>query len=140
MFINQNVFIEVLLAAHTPSMGNMGFRSVLLNDMQRRNIWEVGRFPAYLTDDICKDLIMKSRNMLHYVSMQGGVWLMTHAGVKSLLCDLDNIQHSKSVAIDFKTLQHTLNQSCNTTEQGEKHPQDQKDSDQSYQEDPSYSP
>lgn len=138
MFINQYVFIEVLLAAHTPSMGNMGFRSTVLNDMQRRNIWEVGRFPAYFTDDMCKELIMKSRNMLHYVSMQGGVWLMTHAGVKSLLCDLDNIQHSKSVAIDFKTLQHNLIPSCNTIGQEETHPQDQKDYDQSSQADLSY--
>ena len=79
----------------------MGFRSVILNDMQRRHIWEVGRFPAYLPDDICKELIMQDRNMLHYVSMQGGVWLMTHAGVKSLLCDFENIKQGKSHAFSF---------------------------------------
>lgn len=139
MLINQYVFIEVLLAAFTPSMGNMGFRSVFLNDLQRRSIWEVGRFPAYLTEDRCKELIMQSRNMLHYVSMQGGVWLVTHAGVKSLLCDFKNIK-SKSIALnmdEINKLQQNPNPSYNTRVPKGKHHPNRKDYDQSSQADPS---
>lgn len=103
MLIKPNVFIEVLIEEFTPVMDDMGFRSNTLNDLQRKQIWEVGRFPMHLTDDICKELIAKDRNMLHYVSMQGGVWLITHAGVKSLLCDFKN-SSGKSVALDFDQL------------------------------------
>jgi hypothetical protein len=92
-----------LLAYYTPAPDKIGFRSPILNDMQSRNIWEVGRFPAYFTDERCKELIMMNRNMIHYVSMQGGIWLMTHAGVKSLLCDFENMSN-RSMALNFDEL------------------------------------
>lgn len=103
MLINHNIFIEVLLAEYTPSMGMYGFRSEFLNDLQKRGIWEVGRFPAYMPDDICSYFATKDRKMLHYISMQGGVWLITHAGVKSLLCDLENM-NGRSMAFDMEEI------------------------------------
>lgn len=117
-------------------MGKYGFRSEFLNDLQSRNVWEIGRFPAYLPDDACVVRIMKNRNMVHYVSCQGGVWLATHAGSKSLLCDFENM-NNRTTMFDIKKLQHIQNPSCNTkSPKGKRHP-NRKDYDQSYQEDPS---
>lgn len=119
-----------------------GFRSKILNDFQRRGIYEVGRWSAHLPDELISADILTDRQQIHYANLQGGVWLITHAGVKSMLIDLRNLGNDRQNLLKFglKKLQHNQNPSYSTIEPVETHLLDQTDYDQSCQEDPSCSP
>lgn len=107
-----------------------GFRSKILNDFQRKGIYEVGRWSAYWTDEMISQDILTNRQLIHYANLQGGVWLITHAGVKSMLIDFRNLGNNRQNLLQFglKKLLHNQTPSYSTIEPEEMHLLNQKDS------------
>ena len=88
--------------------------SKFLNIMYEQGWIEVGRFPAYLPDDVIVNSLIPDERMELYIVASDGVFIETFAGSKSFL---------------FNTHQSlSPNPFYSTTEPREKHLLDQKDS------------
>jgi len=77
-----------MLAMHTPSPLKGVVRSEFLDKMYKEWFLEVGRWSAYLPDDVIINSIMGNKNLLLYAVNFNGVPLDTHAGCKSFFANI----------------------------------------------------